>query len=654
MPFSAKIIRLSFIVLFSLTPLFFLPYTSELFEFNKIVLVYLITITAASAWLAEMLLQKKILFRRTPLDIPLLAFLAVLTISTLVSIDPRTSLMGYYSRFNGGLVSIFCYSLLYWAYVTHMDKKATLQVMGFGLISALTVSAWGFLEHFGIDKTWWVQDVQNRVFSTLGQPNWLAAYLVAIFFIPLSRIKSLTTKSGLLHAAAALLIFTVLVFTKSRSGFLALAVASGVYWLMRIRQEKIVSSLRTAIPLHAVMLLLLLLVRNPLSDMLFRPKLPPAPTAAGPALEVGGTESGQIRNIVWKGAVAIWQSSTKTVLLGTGPETFTHAYYQFRPIEHNMTSEWELLYNKAHNEFLNYLSTTGLLGFTSYLSVLGFSLYQLYQSWKKTADPSNRPLQSALLAGWISLPVTNYWGFSTVVPQLCLYLFPALAISLQTESDSHKKPPKISGNMSLILISTLTLASIFYFLVFRYWVADINYAAGQKNLRAFSMTQDPNYALTSYQKFSSAYSGNSADPAISSDLSIIAAYMALLTVETSPATASDMTEVAISASNRSVAISPRHPNYWKNRSKMFIVLSTLKPELLTNARQALEQAALISPTDPRIPFNLGVIANYQEEPDQAVAFFQKALQLKPDFHDAAAQLETVATMSASATPSSTR
>jgi len=95
-------------------------------------------------------------------------------------------------------------------------------------------------------------------------------------------------------------------------------------------------------------------------------------------LESGGTESGTIRKIVWTGALRIWQANPKNFLIGTGPETFAQAYYQYRPLEHNQTSEWELLYNKAHNEFLNYLVTTGILGLGSYI-VLLISMARVFQ-----------------------------------------------------------------------------------------------------------------------------------------------------------------------------------------------------------------------------------------------------------------------------------
>src|SRR3989344_4343696 len=128
--------------LFFLIPLTFFPFSSELFEFNKLVAVYLFTVLIMAAWLWRCLAAKKFVFRRTILDIPILLFLAAMTLSTVFSIDLRTSILGYYSRFHGGLLSYLCYCLLYWAFVSNMDRKKTLTACYFLLATAFLVSAY--------------------------------------------------------------------------------------------------------------------------------------------------------------------------------------------------------------------------------------------------------------------------------------------------------------------------------------------------------------------------------------------------------------------------------------------------------------------------------------------------------------------------------
>ncbi len=459
-----RLIPIFYYLLFILVPLVWLPNTSELFEFNKLILTYILTTLIAGTWLIRMIIEKKIIFKRTILDIPLLIFLGFSILSLVFSIDVHTSWLGYYSRWNGGLLSLISYSLLYWAFVSNMDSKSALRAVRCALWAAATVAVYGSLEHFGFsiscllttgsfNVSCWVQDVQNRVFATLGQPNWLAAYIVALIFIPLSNITPFNPPLKLrggnpkgegdiwkisVNFAIFILLFATLLFTKSRSGLLAFGISSLVFWGLSFGKKTIMPMIIFAISISS----LILIFQNPIRDLVFKPTV--AEKTVGTALESGGTESGSIRKIVWTGATRIWTSNIKNLLIGTGPETFAMAYYQYRPLEHNQTSEWELLYNKAHNEFLNYLAATGLLGLTSYLILLGSMLWIFKSQILNTNNQINsknqiqnildlRILNLGFFAGWLTISITNFWGFSVVVMQLFLFLLPAIAITLNDQ-----------------------------------------------------------------------------------------------------------------------------------------------------------------------------------------------------------------------------
>ena len=463
-----------FYLLFIFVPLIWLPNTSELFEFNKLIFTYILTTLIVSTWAIRMIMNKKIIFRKTSLDWPILIFLISQFLSLLFSIDPHVSWFGYYSRWNGGLLSLISYSLLYWAFVSNMDQKSTLYAIRYTLYAAIIIAVYASLEHFGasvscllttgsFDVTCWVQDVQNRVFATLGQPNWLAAYLTALIFIPISLYLSPNPSPKLgegerkgvryLWAAITILMFTTLLFTKSRSALLAFGISSLVFWGITLLRPPLTAKPRTesenlrggnlkgVILFSIICFTFTLIIPNPLRDLVLKTRDQRPTASQGTVLESGGTESGAIRKIVWTGALRIWQANPKNFLIGTGPETFAESYYQYRPVEHNQTSEWELLYNKAHNEFLNYLATAGLLGFLSYLFLLG-SMTFIYLSPFRSPSPGQRPERSenlgeglgvryALFCGWLTIIVTNFWGFSVVIMQLFLFLFPAIAIVIE-------------------------------------------------------------------------------------------------------------------------------------------------------------------------------------------------------------------------------
>src|SRR3990167_11051769 len=93
-----KLTEFLFYLLFLLTPLVMYKNTSELFEFNKIIFIYLIAILIFIVWIFKIGKEKKIIFKRTFLDIPILIFLLTQIISRFFSIDFYTSIFGFYGR----------------------------------------------------------------------------------------------------------------------------------------------------------------------------------------------------------------------------------------------------------------------------------------------------------------------------------------------------------------------------------------------------------------------------------------------------------------------------------------------------------------------------------------------------------------------------
>ena len=96
----------------------------------------------------------------------------------------------------------------------------------------------------------------------------------------------------------------------------------------------------------------------------------------------------------------------------------------------------------------------------------------------------------------------------------------------------------------------------------------------------------------------------------------------------------DTKDLAVAAATRAVSLSPHHPNYYKSAARVYILLSDLP-----SAAEVLLQATKISPTDPRIPYNLGLIYESLNKQDLAKQFYEKSLLLKPDFPDAQKALE---------------
>jgi len=109
-----RVIKISIYALTFLIPLFFLPFSFEAFEYNKQFLLVILVSLAFFAWLAKMVVvDKEIRFKRSPLDIFVLAFLAVGILSAIFSVDRSSSLYGFYGRFSNGLIGLLSMGIFY-------------------------------------------------------------------------------------------------------------------------------------------------------------------------------------------------------------------------------------------------------------------------------------------------------------------------------------------------------------------------------------------------------------------------------------------------------------------------------------------------------------------------------------------------------------
>ena len=561
------------------------------------VFVYIMTTLVVTVWLCKCIAVKKFIFRRTLLDIPLLIFLGSQILSTIFSIDTRTSLLGYYSRFNGGLFSSISYSILYWAYVSNMNREKTLYAIRYTLYASVLVSIIAVLEHFGINLTCglmgqglsscWVQDVQNRVFSTLGQPNWLATWLIALIPLILYKILDSQNIKRIFLYFLSILLFAALLFTKSRSAILGFIVADLIFWIFAffIKRKSVIVPLIIS---NLFFIFLFLIVSTPWNPT----KIINSEKVQGPALETGGTESGTIRKIVWKGAFEIWLHYP---ILGSGPETFAFSYYQFRPVEHNLVSEWDFLYNKAHNEYLNTAATTGTLGILSYL-YLAVMIFLVFLKKPNLFSVS-------LAAGFSGILIANFFGFSTVSTQLQLFLFPALAITINNEKLISKacrcavtNNKKINSAQKIAIGIILLLTSYFLLLLGRYWYADTLFAKNDVSSLQKAIQLSPQEAVF-HNKLAEV-------------------------------------NLSVSESNKAIEISPNNVNLLRSQAGIYLKLAISDPKYLGSAKTTLLRAITKAPTDAKLLYNLALVYVRTGEIDQATKLLKKVIEMKSNYKEA--------------------
>lgn len=600
-------------------PLTFTTINSELFEFPKFILLLSGTLVIVTAGIidfqsnrsSQRYADSRVYGFKNPINISIIAILTTQLLATIFSIHPYTSFWGYYSRHHQGLLTTICYTIIYFTANIYMDKKSVQKLIKVSVGTAFIISLYAIAQRLGVDKSLWIQDVVNRPFSTLGQPNWLAAYLLPNLFLALYLFQTKNSKTNnVLDTLYYLLIFTAILLTKSRSGFIALALSYLTYYFLLTRQLGF-SRIKKQLSLTTFYLLLVtIIIGTPytpsIAGLIQRQSTSQLPTASssGTQLENGGTESGDIRKIVWGGALYLIKNHP---IIGTGPETFAYTYYWERPTAHNNTSEWDYLYNKAHNEYLNIAATTGLLGLFAYLyfhyTVFISSLTTIPKSKKINQDDDDnlRHLYPVLGAAITGFAITNFFGFSVIPVYLVMILLSTLPHALKNNLPATST--KLGSWYLLPLIPLLYPIHLF--------ISDMSYAKGKAYLDA----NQPGAALPLLQKASNSR------PGLDLYHSALGETYALL----------GQTDNAVKEAELTKKLNPYHLNYHKSRAKIYLTLAATNADFYQKAATELVDSVKLAPTDPKLFYNLGLIYTRLGKNNEAIEQLKRAIELKPNY-----------------------
>ncbi len=663
---------LIYALLFALPPLYMSSRTSELFEFNKLMIIYVLAGCATFLWLLVKISSDVSLPKQRAIVVPMLIFVVSQIVSTWFSIDRHTSLYGYYGRFNGGLLSTLAYVLLACVCMTFLTsdsaQKARLivhRLLYISLISASVVMLWGLPSKFGydlscllfsgsFDVSCWTDQFKPtiRVFSTLGQPNWLGAYLVVhailglYFMISTSRLAR-----RVMFGSFTTFAFIMILWTRSRSAYLGLAVGVlvllgyvGIASKNYFRQSSIALTILAVIGAGS---LVAIGTGIPRIDGLWRTDSPSKVEVQAKTKTPQITSSEDIRKIVWQGGLGL---GYEYPWVGTGVETFGYSYPFVRPIEHNLTSEWDFVYNKAHNEYINMVATTGFLGLLAYIIMQGSVLIHA-----RFARPAFRESEEhaflimALIASYVSIMVTNFFGFTTTTISIFTYMIPAfIGILVYRGKQSTERIEIREQDPVKLLVPVFVLLSVVWF-VMGYVRADRAYARSE----ALSQSGDVQGAMTElYDAYSLRKEHVYADK--------LSQALAQMSVQEAQATggiacvdaqgsADDCIRLSRFYAQKSVEGSPYNSAYYRSqaRNSFLFYQATNDKKYFDEALRLIDRARMFAPSDPKLLyykalFALGYIelskkpgsADFKQLERIGLPAIEFALDLKPNYADA--------------------
>ncbi|MDI6734843.1 MAG: tetratricopeptide repeat protein [bacterium] len=176
-----KIIGWTFLVTLFVVPLYFDTQIRGVFDVCKMTFLRISSLIIICVWLLRIILTKECKFIRSPLDLPVLAYLLVSITATIFSVDPFTSLVGAYKR-HEGLTTTISYVLLFFTATNflHNNRKLLHQVVYVGIGVGFIASLYALIQRAGRDPISWASDVTERAVSTFGNPIFLGSYLAML------------------------------------------------------------------------------------------------------------------------------------------------------------------------------------------------------------------------------------------------------------------------------------------------------------------------------------------------------------------------------------------------------------------------------------------------------------------------------------------
>ena len=182
-------------------PLFFNISSVQVFEPDKVFILKLLALLAASAGLLKWIDSRQpeqnpagqsasVPVLKHPMVYPVLALAAAYIVSSLFSILPFQSWNGLYSRAQGALT--FCsYVILCLAVIAELKSRAQLRRIQYAfVIASLPIAAYTILQYFNLDFLPWQKAAEERFSGSMGNPIFLSAYLIMVVPLTFSQFWS--------------------------------------------------------------------------------------------------------------------------------------------------------------------------------------------------------------------------------------------------------------------------------------------------------------------------------------------------------------------------------------------------------------------------------------------------------------------------------
>ncbi len=639
--------------LVGLLPLAFIYQTYDIFELTKLTTLRLITLTMLGAWAWRIFRSRRVTVARTPIDWFVLAYLAVFSLATILSRNPRLSLLGDYGRFEG-LLAILNYGAIFFltgSLIRNNDaiqnRTAFLRSLVFTTVAAADiVSLYGVFQRFGIDYLTWsgAGTDLSRAFSTLGNPIYVAAYLTIILSLAVALfVSEHGLWSRVFLGASVSLLFASLVFTFSRAGWAGLLAALATMALLgiavKVRGVRKIQADRATLAAVAILFSAIVIVVGISLTISSRVASAPTRSAIERALSSFNLKSPGVaeRLYLWKSALLMVQDRP---LLGWGPETFGTYYPKYRS-EEFVRYEFDVLkrpktlfQNRPHSDILQAGVSAGVLGLLVYVALWGgFFFFAIKRLLTRRPEPFEQALSIGIIGGLAGYLFQAQFSFGTIAVSAIVWSLMAVAFVVGERRESTRE--EVSFNLDwpkpvwmASLAGVFLLLALGAFFSARQLVADYYFDQGVTAMEipdsySAGLAFNQAISLNSYEPEYPNYAGNM--------------FVEVAKASEDEASATGALSEAINYLDKAIALNPDMPGYHYNLGNAKYYFSMLpgmdKAQAEKTMKEALREYLFAAAADPlSIDVHLNLASAYMRfgQKEKAIGEIKEALKINPN------------------------
>ncbi len=427
----AKAVELTIIALVILVPVVFYPRLVRVFNPPKELTFEILVIICLMFWTFKMISREKIKFIRSTLDFPVLAFMAICTLSLLWSDSPYITLKE--------LPFFLAGPLLYFIITNNINNEKQInRIIKAMLIIGGLFGIYGIFQYNNMDFfSFWQGNVgRQKVFGLFGNVGYFAGYLmfplpiaIALFFVSKNKIKKILLLIGVLAMGGALLV------TFTRGSYLALGISSIFMFLLFLSSRGIFfikenKKIFIVILIAILITTFLFVIPNPLNKQ--------GTVISKIKSRISITQLSKDSSL--KRREAIWGFSTLMIkdhlLLGSGLGTFKYNTLRYQAKFFDQGQNRKIypygIADKAHNEYLQLGAELGIIGLGIFLwliiSYFGYGVKKL----KSIKDKYKLGIVIGLMGSMVAFLVDGLFWFPLHLPTNTAMFWLILGLTIVT------------------------------------------------------------------------------------------------------------------------------------------------------------------------------------------------------------------------------